>query len=123
MYFTSDVPDDYVIRSDGRRIQQVLVNYLSNACKHTEEGEIHLHCSATEHPGRLTFSVTDTGEGVPPEKADVIFNRFTKLNQFVQGSGLGLNICLTIANKLGGEVYLDKSYTDGARFVFIIDNK
>lgn len=123
MYFTSDLDDSHVIRSDGRRIQQVLINYLSNACKHTQKGEIHLHCSTAEHPGRLTFSVTDTGEGVPPEKADVIFKRFTKLNQFVQGSGLGLNICLTIAEKLGGEVFLDTSYTNGARFVFIIDNK
>lgn len=121
MYFTSDLSDDDVIRSDGRRIQQVLINYLSNACKHTLQGEIHLHCSTCETPGKLTFSVTDTGEGVPPEKASVIFNRFTKLNQFIQGSGLGLNICQTIAGKLGGEVYLDTSYTGGARFVFIID--
>lgn len=120
MHFTSDVDDEFTIKSDGRRIQQVLINYLSNACKHTQEGEIHLHCSTSENPGRLTFSVTDTGEGVPAEKADVIFGRFTKLNQFVQGSGLGLNICQTIAGKLGGEVFLDTSYTAGARFVFII---
>lgn len=123
MYFTSDLPDDHMINSDGRRIQQVLINYLTNACKHTQRGEIHLHCSTTEHPGKLTFSVTDTGEGVPADKADIIFNRFTKLNQFSQGSGLGLNICQMIAQKLGGEVYLDKSYTDGARFVFVIEDK
>lgn len=119
-YFTSDCPDDYHIQSDGRRIQQVLINYLTNACKNTQEGEIHLHCSLTEKPGHVTFSVTDTGCGVPPEKAALIFNRFTKLNEFVQGSGLGLNICQTIAEKLGGEVYLDTTYTQGARFVFEI---
>ncbi|MCQ2145043.1 MAG: HAMP domain-containing histidine kinase [Bacteroidales bacterium] len=123
MYFTSDLPDDHTVNSDGRRIQQVLINYLTNACKHTAKGEIHLHCSTTENPGKLTFSVTDTGEGVPAEKADEIFNRFTKLNQFSQGSGLGLNICKMIAEKLGGEVYLDKSYTKGARFVFVINDK
>lgn len=123
LYFTSDISDDHIIHSDGRRIQQVLINYLTNACKHTEQGEIHLHCSATEHPGRLTFSVTDTGHGVPPAKADVIFNRFIKLNQYVPGSGLGLNICLMVASKLGGEVYLDKTYTNGARFVFVVDDK
>jgi len=120
-YFTSDFSDDYTIQSDGRRIQQVLINYLTNACKHTQEGEIHLHCSSSENPGKLTFSVTDTGEGVPADKAEVIFNRFTKLNQFVQGSGLGLNICQMIAAKLGGEVYLDKKYNHGARFVFVLD--
>lgn len=121
MYLTTDVSDEYMIRSDGRRIQQVLINYLSNACKHTQEGEIHLHCSTSENPGKLTFSVTDTGEGVPEDKAEIIFNRFTKLNQFVQGSGLGLNICLMIARKLGGEALLDTSYKGGARFLFIID--
>ena len=123
MYYTSDLPDDHIIHSDGRRIQQVLINYLTNACKHTDQGEIHLHCSTTEHPGRLTFSVTDTGHGVPPSKANLIFNRFIKLDQHVQGSGLGLNICLLVASKLGGEVYLDKTYTNGARFVFVVDNK
>lgn len=123
MYFTSDFPDDYMITSDGRRIQQILFNYLSNACKNTQEGEIHLHCSKTENPGKITFSVTDTGIGVPKDKASVIFDRFTKLDDCMQGSGLGLHICLTIANKLGGEVYLDTSYTDGARFVFVIDDK
>lgn len=122
MYFTSELPDDYRIQSDGRRIQQVLINYLTNACKYTRKGEIHLHCSRTEHPGKLTFSVTDTGMGIPADKAEVIFNRFTKLNNFIQGSGLGLNICMMVAEKLGGEVYLDKSYTDGARFVFVIND-
>lgn len=123
LYMTSDFPDDYIVRSDSRRIQQVLINYLTNACKNTQQGEIHLHCSKTEHPGRVTFSVTDTGKGIPESKAKEIFNRFTKLNQYVQGSGLGLNICQTIAAKLEGDVYLDTSYTTGARFVFVIDDK
>lgn len=123
MYFTSDLPDDYIVSSDGRRIQQVLTNYLTNACKNTTEGEIHLHCSKTENPGMLTFSVTDTGIGVPASKADEIFKRFVKLNDHVQGAGLGLNICQMIAAKLGGDVYLDKTYTNGARFVFTIEDK
>ena len=123
LYFTSEIPDSHHVTSDGKRIQQVLVNYLTNACKHTTEGEIHLHCSVSEHPGKLTFSVTDTGIGVPKDKAELIFKRFIKLNQFAQGSGLGLNICLMIADKLGGKVYLDKEYTGGARFVFVIDDK
>jgi len=122
LYFTSELEDGYLVKTDGRRIQQVLINYLTNACKHTHEGEIHLHCSKTEHPGKLAFSVTDTGSGVPADKADVIFNRFTKLNNFVQGSGLGLNICQMIADKLNGKVFLDKNYTKGARFVFIIND-
>lgn len=120
MYFTSDVDDNYTFDSDGRRIQQVLVNFLTNACKHTINGEIHLHVSTNENPGRLTFSVTDTGEGVPAETAKDIFERYKKANNKVQGSGLGLHICSIIAQKLGAEIKLDQNYTDGARFLFII---
>lgn len=120
MYFTSDVADDYFIESDSRRIQQVLLNFLTNACKHTVQGEIHLHLSTTENPGRLTFSVTDTGTGIPPEMAKDIFERYKKLDGNVQGSGLGLHICSIIADRLGAEVKLDQTYTKGARFLFIL---
>ena len=123
LYMTSDFPDDFHVRSDERRIQQVLINYLTNACKNTQEGEIHLHVSKSEHPGKVTFSVTDTGRGIPEEKASLIFQRFTKLHQEVQGSGLGLSICQVVAVKLGGSVYLDTAYKAGARFVFVIDAK
>ena len=120
MYFTSEVDDSFTIVSDPRRVQQVIINYLTNSCKHTEKGEIHVHVSDSEVPGKVTFSVTDTGCGVPAEKAESIFERFTKLDSFTQGSGLGLSICRLIADKLGGEVKLDTSYTGGARFLFIL---
>lgn len=120
MYFTSDVTDDYCIESDSRRIQQVLVNFLTNACKHTQQGEIHLHVSTTETPGRLTFSVTDTGTGIPPEMVKDIFQRYKKADSYVQGSGLGLHICNIIADHLGAEVKVDETYTGGARFLFIL---
>ena len=120
MYFTSDFADDYMIESDSRRIQQVLVNLLTNACKHTLKGEIHLNLSAIETPGHLTFSVTDTGEGIPVGKSKEIFQRYKKANNLVQGSGLGLHICCTIAKRLGAEIKLDESYTDGARFLMIL---
>lgn len=120
MYMTTDIDDSYTIESDGRRIQQVLINYLTNACKHTRQGEIHLDISTTENPGRLTFSVSDTGEGIPLEKHGEIFQRYKKANAMVQGSGLGLNICSMIAEKLNGEVKIDSSYTNGARFLFIL---
>ena len=120
LYFTTELDDTYSIESDGRRIQQVLINFLTNACKHTSYGEIHLHLSKTENPGHLTFSVTDTGCGVPPEMAQDIFERFKKLDNMVQGSGLGLNICSVIAENLNGSVKLDTSYTGGARFLLIL---
>lgn len=117
--FTSDTTDDYLIHTDEKRLQQVLINFLTNAEKYTKHGEIHLHCSLTENPGKITFSVADTGSGIPADKADSIFERFNKLDEFKQGTGLGLNICRIIADRLNGEVKLDKSYTGGARFLFI----
>ena len=109
------------VYTDPRRVQQILINFLTNACKHTMQGSILLRCSLTETPGMVTFSVTDTGPGVPPEDAEKIFDRFTKLNEFVQGTGLGLSICREIATKMKGRVFLDTTYTKGgARFVFCI---
>jgi len=112
--YTSDVDDDFAIQSDPRRIKQILINFLSNACKNTAEGSIVLHCSADSEG--VIFTCTDTGCGVPPEKTKIIFERFSKLDEFKQGSGLGLNICSDIAVRLGGEIGLDEEYTGGARF-------
>ena len=120
MYFTSDVADDVVVRSDTIRVKQVLVNFLTNATKFTEKGEIRLHASEKENKGFITFSVTDTGKGVPAEKAEEIFERFKKLDMFKQGNGIGLNLCRLISEQLKGKVMLDTSYTNGARFLFLL---
>ena len=119
MYMTTDVDDDYTIQSDSKRVEQVIMNYLTNAEKHTDQGEIHVHVSLTEHPGMVTFSVTDTGEGVPLENAERIFGRFEKFNTINGGTGLGLPICRKIATQLGGEAKLDTAHQGkGARFIF-----
>ena len=119
MYMTTDVPDTYTIQSDPKRVEQVVMNYLTNAEKHTDEGEIHVHVSLDEHPGMVTFSVTDTGEGVLPENAERIFGRFEKFNTINGGTGLGLPICRKIATQLGGEAKLDLTHKGkGARFIF-----
>ena len=119
MYYAPESQEPFVFHTDPRRVQQILINLLTNACKHTTEGEIKLSSSLSEHPGMVTFAVTDTGPGVPPEDAERIFERFTKLNDFVQGTGLGLSICRDIASRMGAKVYLDTTYTaGGARFVF-----
>lgn len=119
LYLTTDVPDTYTIQSDPKRVEQVVMNYLTNAEKHTTEGEIHVHISLDENPGMVTFSVTDTGEGVAPENAERIFGRFEKFNTINGGTGLGLPICRKIANQLGGQAMLDLTHKGkGARFIF-----
>ena len=120
MRFKPSMPIPYELKTDARRVQQVLINLLTNACKHTVKGEIRLGCSLTEVPGMLSFSVEDTGPGIPASEAERIFERFVKLDSFVQGTGLGLSICRQIAQSLGGSVYLDTGYNGGARFVFNI---
>ena len=119
MYYEPESAEPYHFRTDPRRVQQVLINLLTNSCKHTAEGEIKLSSSLTAREGYVTYAVTDTGTGVPASEAEKIFDRFTKLNDFVQGTGLGLSICRDIAERMQARVYLDTSYqAKGARFVF-----
>ncbi|ADV43401.1 HAMP domain-containing sensor histidine kinase [Bacteroides helcogenes] len=107
-------------QTDAQRVQQLLINFLTNACKYTAKGSITLGLRKETAMGGilLHFQVTDTGVGIPKEKGKVIFERFEKLNDFKQGTGLGLSICRLIADVLHGNVYLDEHYTSGARFVF-----
>ena len=122
--FEADFEGDHHVWTDSHRVQQILINLLTNACKHTTQGSIVLSCSLREKPGIVSFSVTDTGPGVPEDQAERIFDRFTKLNEFVQGTGLGLSICREIAERMNGKVYLDTSYKEGgARFVFEIPDQ
>ncbi len=106
--------------TDGLRVQQILINFLTNACKHTVQGSITIGSSLDEFPGQITFYVADTGPGVPADMAETIFERFVKLDEFKQGTGLGLPICRMMAQRLGGKVWLDTGYTGGARFILTI---
>lgn len=121
MYFRSDpnLSTDLCLFTDATRLEQVLINFLTNAAKFTQKGEIVLAYSVDKDNRQIIFSVTDTGIGIPKDKAEVIFERFEKLDSFAQGTGLGLHICRLIANMLKGKVMVDTSYTDGARFLFI----
>ena len=119
----SGIDEDSRYVTDGMRVQQILINFLTNACKNTTGGDIVLTSSLVENPGYITFSVSDKGPGVPPDKAEAIFDRFVKLDSNKQGAGLGLSICRMMAQQLGGKVWLDTSYTEGARFVLTIPRK
>lgn len=106
-----------MLDTDDARLRQVLINLLVNATKFTEQGSIVLELKMADVDTAL-FSVTDTGCGIPPEKQHLIFERFEKLNDFVQGSGLGLSICQLIVKYMNGKLWVDSGYTRGARFCF-----
>lgn len=109
-----------VAETDNIRLQQVLVNLIGNAAKFTKQGFILLNVEPDEEQKQWRFSVTDSGCGIPLEKQTAVFERFHKLNEFAQGTGLGLSICQITVDKLGGKIWIDPTYKEGARFIFTI---
>ena len=115
--FRCDFPE-FVISTDEARLRQVIVNLVTNSIKFSEQGSIVLAISKNDNEGMLYFSVTDNGCGIPEKDAVRVFERFVKLDQFKQGTGLGLQLCQQFVTRLGGKIWVDTSYKDGARFVF-----
>ena len=114
--FTTELKE-MPIETDDSRLQQVLINLLINATKFTPQGSIVLKLEK-ETDDTVLFTVTDTGCGIPKDRQTNIFQRFEKLNENVQGSGLGLSICQLIIEHIGGQIWIDSEYTEGSRFCF-----
>lgn len=95
-----------------------MINLLTNAAKFTSEGSIRFGYRA--EGSRLYFYVTDTGCGIPPEGQRQVFERFVKLNSFKQGTGLGLPICKSIVEHLGGEIGVESEEGRGTTFWFTL---
>jgi CheY-like chemotaxis protein/signal transduction histidine kinase len=111
------------ITSDPLRLQQILRNFLSNACKFTEAGEVGLHV-AQAGPDRISFAVRDTGIGIPPEHLDTIFEAFRQADGSTQrkhgGTGLGLTISRELAHRLGGEISVESAPGKGSTFTLVL---
>ncbi|WP_300698292.1 HAMP domain-containing sensor histidine kinase [Bacteroides sp.] len=103
-----------LINTNVLYLKYVVEHLLGNAAKFTEAGSIRMSLERIDDKVRI--SIADTGVGVPADKAGYIFGRFTKLDDFMPGTGLGLYSCRLIVNRLGGSVYLDTSYQGGACF-------
>lgn len=101
----------------------ILSHLLNNANKFTEKGNITLSYEPEEEQNRMVVSITDTGCGISPDKREWIFERFTKADDFVPGSGLGLYLCRQIAHRLKGNIYVDPDYTTGLRIILTIPLK
>ena len=110
------------IMSDRNRLHQVISNFVNNALKFTEEGNIRVGYDQLDE-AHLCFYVADTGIGIEPEMQNEIFERFVKLNSFVHGTGLGLSICRSIVEQLGGEIGVDSEPEKGSCFWFTLPIK
>ncbi len=109
-----------VLLGDEIRVRQVMLNLINNAIKYTHEGSVSIDVSFIKIPEMLTVTVKDTGIGIKDEDLDRLFNSFERLeadkNRNIEGTGLGLNIAMRLANMMGGTITVDSSYGKGTSF-------
>ena len=116
LVFEKYMPDCHIY-TDKNRFMQVITNFINNALKFTKQGTIALGYEQTA-PHEIKFYVRDTGVGIPKEKIGSIFERFVKLNTFVQGTGLGLSICKSLVSQMGGKIGVESTEGEGSCFWF-----
>ena len=122
--FTIEAPENPgTVRTHAKYFSFVVRALLDNARKFTREGSVTLRYEIDPRHNQLRVTVTDTGCGIPPEKHGYVFERFTKLDTFSQGNGLGLYLCRLIVTHLHGEIYIDSGYTGGTRIVAILPRR
>lgn len=120
LVYDTQVDDSLTIKSNAMALQRILRQLISNAMKFTDKGSVTLSTALSDDKSQLFISITDTGIGVPVEVQDRIFEKFYKVDSFKRGLGLGLPMAYRIAQRLGGDLRLDKSYTEGTRFILIL---
>ena len=119
--FTTNVADDFTVRTHPSTVNRILTHVFENAEKFTEEGHIELRCEYDKAARQVRLIVEDTGVGIRPEDRNRIFDLFEKAaDNFKEGIGLGLPICRRLASSIGGEITLDPDYTGGCRFILSI---
>ena len=109
------VPDGLTVKTNRQHLLIVLTELLFNALHFTSEGRVVMRVETAGND--LLFTIEDTGPGIPPDKADFIFEKFTKIDMFTEGLGLGLFLCRRVVQLMGGSLTLDSEYTGGSRFV------
>ena len=110
--------DSIMVLTNEQAATRALVLLLDNAEKFTKEGKVTLKTEQKDN--MLYFIVEDTGIGVPADKAEYIFEEFVQLDDYYEGTGIGLTVARSICQRLGGNIVLDTSYTDGARFIMTL---
>jgi signal transduction histidine kinase len=117
MHLDSHVADTVTVKTNRHHLLIVLTELLFNALHFTREGSVTLRIDAVDDTVR--FTVEDTGSGIPSDKTDFVFEKFTKLDMFTDGLGLGLFLCRRVVELMGGSLTLDTQYTGGSRFILI----
>lgn len=115
--FKTDLRDSFMMQTNRGEVQKILNCLLGNACKFAEQGTVTVKCSFNKSAHQVDISVSDTGCGIPEEDSEKIFNHFYKIDNYKEGVGLGLPLARRTARQMGGDVTLDTSYKEGARFV------
>ncbi len=118
MHLDSHVGDELTIQTNRHHLLIALTELLVNALHFTQEGSMTMRIEATDTV--VNFIVEDTGPGIPSDKADFIFEKFTKIDMFTEGLGIGLFLCRRVIMLMGGTLTLDPEYTNGSRFVVSI---
>lgn len=120
LIFANADDQDLIINTDPQRLEQILRNLLSNALKFTYKGFVRLGYTINKNTSQVIINVTDSGPGIPAGKEELIFERFEKLGSHLPGNGLGLCVARMFTELLNGRLYLDTTYTSGARFILEI---
>ena len=118
-----DANADKRIRTDARAASRALELLLNNAAKFTKAGSAELRITLDEDSKMVAYTVTDTGIGIPPYEAERIFEEFFQLDNYAEGTGIGLSVARSIVRRLGGDIHLDTSYQGGARFIMTLPDE
>ena len=110
------------MRSDSKRIMQILLNLLSNAAKFTENGSVTLKIKSSieDYTDYILFEVIDTGTGIPEDEIDHVFDEYSQVKSSASskyaGTGLGLGISRKLARIMGGDITVTSKYGEGSTF-------
>ena len=118
-----DPSADKMIRTNALSASRALALLLNNAAKFTKEGHAELRVSIDNTAHKVVYTVTDTGIGIPPYEAEHIFEEFFQLDNYYEGTGIGLSVARSIVRRLGGDIRLDTSYQSGARFIMTLPDE
>ncbi len=121
IYYETELSDDYAVQTNEEGVTTLLRHLIENAIQYTDHGVITVAC--TDFDDYVRISVADTGKGISPERRPHVFDTFREMGENQKLQGLGLSICKSITNLLGGKIWLDESYTQGSRFVFELPKK